>query len=134
MHSMLIILHGVSGSQVHPVEPLPAELAQELFASHVFGLKQMSPAVCERAARVVKYCDGLPLTLEVLPVHPYSVAGHLAHCIAHSFATFVQTGSWFRVWCSSIRTVNVVMLIHSTPAATGYSQVMGAHLPHPTLM
>ena len=72
---------GVSGSQVHPVEPLPAELAQELFASHAFGLRQMSKAVCERAARVVKYCDGLPLTLEVLSVHPYSSAGHFAHCL-----------------------------------------------------
>ncbi len=81
MHSMFVILPGASGSQVHPVEPLPAEQAQELFASHVFGLRQMSKAVCERAARVVEYCDGLPLTLEVLSVHPYSSAGHLAHCM-----------------------------------------------------
>ena len=78
---MFTILPGVSGSQVHPVEPLPAELAQELFASHAFGLRQMSEAECERAARVVEYCDGLPLTLEVLPVHPYPSAGHLAHCM-----------------------------------------------------
>lgn len=130
MHSILISLPGVSGSQVHPVEPLPAEQAQELFASHAFGLRLMPKAVCERAARVVKYCDGLPLTLEVLSVHPYSSAGHLAHCMlcyirADRFlvSSLVLLTSYCR--CGT--------LTHSTPADTGYFQVMGAHLPHPTL-
>ena len=49
------------------------------------------------------------------------------------FATYVQTGFWFLVWFSSTHTVNVVILTHGTPADTGYFQVMGAHLPHPTL-
>ena len=52
-------------SHVEPVIPLPEELAHELFASHAFKLKEMPVAVRERAAKVVKACGGLPLTLEV---------------------------------------------------------------------
>lgn len=53
-------------SHVEPVNPLSEELAHALFASHAFKLKEMPAAVRERAAKVVKACGGLPLTLEVV--------------------------------------------------------------------
>ncbi|RHN65892.1 putative TIR domain, winged helix-turn-helix DNA-binding domain-containing protein [Medicago truncatula] len=63
----LLATHGIV--KVYEVKQLKSEKALELFSWHAFKNKKIDPCYVDIAKRLVTYCHGLPLALEVIGSH-----------------------------------------------------------------
>ncbi|RHN65891.1 putative TIR domain, winged helix-turn-helix DNA-binding domain-containing protein [Medicago truncatula] len=63
----LLATHGIV--KVYEVKQLKSEKALELFSWHAFKNKKIDPCYVDIAKRLVSYCHGLPLALEVIGSH-----------------------------------------------------------------